>query len=206
MIADLDALLSTQRVLGFHCTRLLRYEVDTIRVEGLHPLTECFAAERIDRALSAGMLPGTTARVIRERNQSADAGRADKVWFVNMRSELTCESSVGRLFRCWGGEAIYWGYEPEFDPLVGAVLKNMGEPCIVLAALPVSAMSLFGTLGTHFARAFLKSRRVGKVSANFEAHVKQAVPGEWIIDVVSRRDRRFEDLTRFSKWQKFVLG
>lgn len=203
VIAEVDALLSTQRVLGFHCTRLLTYEVDAVRLEGLRPLTERFATERIDRALSTGGLLADVARVIRERNKSADPGRVGRVSFVNMRSELACESSVGRFFRCWGGEAIYVGYEPEFDPLVGAVLKNMGEPCIVLAALP--AISLDATLGAHFARAFLNSRRVRKVTVSFETQVEQAVPGEWILDVVSCRDRRFEDLTGSSKW-KFVPG
>ncbi len=203
VIAEVDALLSTERILSFHCARLLGYEVEAIRLEGLRQLTQSFAMERIDRTLSTGSLPAATARAIRESNQSGDPGRAGIVSFVNMRSELACEGSVGRLFRCWGGEAIYWGRE---DPPVGTALQGIGEPCIVLAALPVPAMSLYGTLGMQFARAFLKSRGVRRVSVGFESRVRQAVPGEWIIDVVSYRDRRFEELTRSSKWQKFVLG
>src|SRR5450759_2576854 len=39
VIAEVDALLSTERMLGFHCTRLLRYEVAAIRLEGLRQLT-----------------------------------------------------------------------------------------------------------------------------------------------------------------------
>lgn len=206
VIAEVDALLSTERMLGFHCTRLLRYEVAAIRLEGLRQLTESFATERIDRALSTGCLPAVTAHAIRESNKSGDPGRAGVVCFVNMRSELACESSVGRLFRCWGGEAIYWGHEPRFDPPVGTALQKIGEPCIVLAAVPVPAMSLYETLGVQFARAFLKSCGVRRVSVGFESRVRQAVPREWIIDVVSYRDRRFEELTRSSKWQEFVLG
>jgi hypothetical protein len=205
VIAEVDAVLSTERILGFHCTRLLRYEVDAIRLEGLRHLTESFVTESIDRALSTGGLPAATARAIRETNQSRDPGRAGVVCFVNMRSELACESSVGRLFRCWGGEAIYWGHEPRFDPPTGTVLQKMGEPCIVLAALPVPVLSLYEKLGMQFARAYLKSCGVRRVSVGFESRVRQAVPREWIIDVVSYRDRRFEELTRSSKWQEFVL-
>jgi hypothetical protein len=62
--------------------------------------------------------------------------------------------AVKRLFRRWGGEAIYVGHEPECDKEIGTVLRSIGEPSIVVAALPMYEMHLFGTVGERFTTLF----------------------------------------------------
>jgi hypothetical protein len=96
IVEEVDRALAGERVLGFHCTRLLPNEMDEIRTGGLLPLTVSLVVHRIRRACSMGMLPGAVARVLERDNQAADRGRENMCWFVNRRSDLTEESAVKR--------------------------------------------------------------------------------------------------------------
>jgi hypothetical protein len=203
IIEELDSMLADVRMLGFHCTKLLPHEKEDIRQHGLAPLTKSLVARRISNAVSVGYLSNPVAQILQARNEVSNTGRADKCWFVNMRSCLAEESGVKRLFRCWGGEALYVGHEPEYDPEIGPVLRNMGEPNIVVAALPVPDMRIYGTLGEKFASAFLRRRHIQTTTGSgFETRVYRPIPASWLIDLVPLRDERFEELTKESAWRE----
>ncbi len=52
-----------------------------------------------------------------------------------MRSVLRSEGAVGRLFRSWGGEALYNSHEDDLE--TGPLLRRIGTPCIWIVVLPI---------------------------------------------------------------------
>jgi hypothetical protein len=192
-----DEILSRERLLGFHCTRLLPYEAAEIREIGLCPPSPKFLAERINRAREAGYLPAKLCRRLRDENQAEDANRVGRICFVHRRSCLRAESSVHRFFESWGGEVLYNSHEQ--DPTTGPTLRSLGEPYIVIASLPVNKLEGFGyNLSRYFANKLLNDSTRGKAGRPElpETSIAGPVPSKWVVELVSFRDASFESLTQ----------
>ena len=191
--AHVDAVLANERILGFHCTKLLPHERDNILKRGLRPLTMDLVKKRVTDACQHGHLNKSIAEHLLGMTAAGDSNRRGLIWFVHARSLLGNRSGCYRLFGLWGGEAIYG---PHDDPEVKSVLQAMGEPSLVVAAIPASRINSVGSLGQRFLHAFS-----GKTDeAAFEAHVTEAVGTECIIDILRCSDPRFEALTHYSTW------
>jgi hypothetical protein len=188
-----EEILATSRILGFHCTRLLPYEVESVRNEGLKLPSPEFLRERIERAVREGYLRRSLANALSDKNQAEDSNRRGKIGFVHGSWSLK-QSGARPLLGSWGGEALYGSHEG--DPMTGPVLRKLGEPYVVVAALP--AKELRGcSLAKHFINEFLISDGATTRSGagGFESWVEVAVPREWLVDVISSTDARFPLLT-----------
>lgn len=189
-----EHILAKESILGFHCTRLLPYEAKCVRARGLRLPSPEFLSERIGRAVNAGYLaPEIAERLLRE-NQAADPSRRGSIGFGNARSMLRQDYLVRRFFDMWGGEALYNSHE--HDPITGPVLRSLGQPYIVAAALPAEALCTPRSLAEYFISAFLQSVGVRtRNGAVFESTVKEDVPPRWLLMAISCRDHRFSLLT-----------
>jgi hypothetical protein len=128
--------LGSRRVLAYHCTRLLSYEVDDVRNQGLRPLTEQLVRQRVAAADARGLLSDAVRRRALSGNVFAlgnARSRTDRTCLVVGRS-IFDEDPHGLipLLRHWGGEAIRDG--PSEQPL----LANLGVPTIVAATLDLT--------------------------------------------------------------------
>jgi hypothetical protein len=191
-----DEILAQERLLGFHCTRLLPYEAAEVLETGLCPHSPRFIAKRINRAREAGYLAADICARLLAKNEAREVGRVGKICFFNMRSLLRKESEVHRFFESWGGEVLYNSHEK--DRITGPTLMCLGEPYIVTASLPANKLEGSGyNLARYFANKLLNgaSRGQGCQMELYHSYVQCPVPSEWVIKLVSFGDPAFESLT-----------
>jgi hypothetical protein len=121
------------------------------------------------------------------------------IWFVNSRLLLSDYLGVFRLFRSWGGESLYRSHERH--PKTGPLLRRIGVPCIVVAALPIQKFQCYGKISYRILWSFLKKNGVDTdQSGDLEGHMKEPVSPTRIKEIIAYGDRRFEALTRCNSW------
>ena len=122
------------------------------------------------------------------------------IHFCANRSTLQDCDAVYRLFRSWGGEALYWGHEK--DTYLAPVLGRIGVPCIVVCAIPFKRIRqpyhefpeyfLSHMVSEEFENTYLSSAvdiRTGENLCSSE-----------ILDIIGHSDSRFEELTTEASW------
>ncbi|MCZ6859214.1 MAG: hypothetical protein O7I42_02860 [Alphaproteobacteria bacterium] len=201
LIERADAMLVDKDILGFHCTRLAEDEATAIRAEGLEPLTPDLLERRIRWRAEAGELTSEQAEALIAEHQGAQEGRLDTTWFIHSRSILRVEGAVYRLFRSWGGEAMYWGHENHSG--IGPALRAIGQPCIVVAAVPVANIQSFNSMGEWFVTTFLAQHGVEtRIRPDVEGHVREPVGAGSIKALIFHGEETFEELTGCSDWDR----
>ena len=185
---------------GFHCTRLAESEIEDIQSNGLKPLCPDFNKKRLEKLLKDNFISLETAQEIMNENESSISSRIGQVCFSHCLSTLTEEHYVYRLFRSWGGEAIYVNRE---NALSGKELRHIGIPCIIVGILDYSDIA--------YANSFrLFEERIINIWANyyklckgipedneFDSFIKKDVQ---IIDIIKYDNPLFEQLTNSSTW------
>jgi hypothetical protein len=199
-----NELLADNNLLGFHCTRLRPDEIASIKRDGLQPLSSAKLRSRIDERIKAGDIPAALGQRLFVEHQADDENRKDMIWFVNSRSVLDDYSGLFHLFRNWGGESLYNSHES--DPETGPLLKNLGLPCIVVAALPIRKFQIFSEIGDKIIWSFLRKYGIRtEHSPELEGYMEEPVPPARIIEVVTHGDHRFESLTRSNSWPLSII-
>ncbi len=196
-----DEILSDERLLGFHCTRLADDEISDIRANGLNLPGASLLEKRISGRVQAGEISENLGRRLLNKHQAEDPDRRGRLAFVNMRAVLRSESAVGWLFRCWGGEALYNWHES--DPETGPLLRQIGRPCIWTVAVPIRWIrSPFNNVGERFVWAYLTRCGVATGhAADIQSSIAEPLPPDEIIDIVRYEDPAFEALTGCSTWR-----
>ena len=200
-----DEILADEQLLGFHCTRLADDEIADVWANGLQPLSADFLQKRIGRRIEAGDIPQSIGHQLLNKHQAGDQSRQGHLCFVNMRSTLKSKSDVGRLFRSWGGEALYNSHED--DPETGPLLRRIGTPCIWIVVLPIGQGAItWKNVGERFVRAYLAQRKVATGNgANIETRLFEPLPPGSIINVARYDDPAFEKLTGCSTWRDPIM-
>jgi hypothetical protein len=194
-----NELLADNDLLGFHCTRLHPDEIASIKRDGLQPLSSAKLQSRIEQRIKARDIPATLGERLLVEHQADDDNRKGMIWFVNSRSVLDDYSGLFRLFRNWGGESLYNSHER--DPETGPLLKSLGVPCIVVAAIPIGKFQIFSDIGDKIIWSFLKKHHVEiDHSPELEGYMEEPVPPARIREVITHGDPRFELLTRSNSW------
>ncbi len=205
VVGRADEILADESLLGFHCTRLADDEIADIQARGLQLLDADFLQKRVRHRMGTRDIPERMGLRFLNEHQAEDDGRRARLAFVNMRSVLKSEGDVGRLFRSWGGEALYNRHEA--DPETGPLLRQIGTPCIWIVSLPIIRIkSPFDNVGERFVWAYLV--RCGIATghgAEIESSLAEPLPPDAIIDVVRYEDPGFEALTGCSTWRDPIM-
>lgn len=157
VLGRVETILAGKNLLGFHCTRLHADETRTILSEGLVPLSPELVAARVkDRVISGDITEEIAAKLL-SQHQAADENRQGMIWFVFSKSVLADESGVWRLFRFWGGEALYGGHQE--DPVSGPVLRRIGSPSIFVSSVRLDhTLELNWLVGEQFVRGVVAAK------------------------------------------------
>jgi hypothetical protein len=135
-IYGLDALLRPHTLHGYHCTRLTEAEIADIRAHGMQPPNLEQLQARINAVHAAGLIDAATAERLKAENGAAETYRAGMIWFCFYPPRNVDQGASERLFRNWGGEALYAYHET--DPITGLGLRSIGTPCPVEADVPIA--------------------------------------------------------------------
>lgn len=177
---ELRATFREERLLAYHCTRLLPHEVETIRDEGLRPLDRTSLEERLTAAVEHGSLPPAAREYAESQNIYSVgnlAGRERQLCFVLGRAALD-EDAVGcaPLLTYWGGEAMRGG------PADAPPLAGIGEPTIIVAQLDFATSPRRSRTHPGLGQLFVGTM-VGTARACADVFYGDAVPPEDILAV-----------------------
>jgi len=188
---------------GFHCTRLCVDEIDVIRKGGMIPSSAEFLARRIAARAAAGDISDMLAARLTAENTAADTYRTNMIWLVNGASILRDQSGLYRLFRYWGGEALYCLHER--DEEVAPILRRLGQPCIVEAVVPITGFTHFSLIGEPMYSSYMIARGIRPDrSSGMEGNMKRPIPAGDITRIITHDMLEFEALTGSSKWHEKI--
>lgn len=126
------------------------------------------------------------------------------LWFFFFDPFLAGEDGVGRLFRSWGGEALYNSHER--DTVTGPFLRSIGIPCIVKADVPIRFLQDCFFPDRAMVRVLLSN--LGHelpLPVEHEAFSTQDIPAERILDVFQYPSREFAELSQCDTWSQGIV-
>ena len=182
-------------IVGFHCTRLTESEILDIQTNGLHPLEPSFTEYRITNLVKQNFISSFTAKEIHSSNLSSADNRKGNVCFFHCISTLKDEWGLYRLFRFWGGEAIYFLHEK--NPNILKELLSIGIPCIVVGSLKPTDIINIRSIEERIIYVWLSQKDKNAHSQDCDTFVKYNVP---VLEIINRSDPRFEQLTDCLNW------
>lgn len=205
LVERTEALLRGHRLVGYHCTRLTPSEALKIRTDGLRALSPDLVQARLEALVQAGLMTPAQYRffldspMVQAHLANRHGHRTDRVWLCPNRSSLRDASAVYRLFRSWGGEALYAGFED--DAAVAGVLSDLGQPAIVKCAVPLPVDDLYGCRAAELLSNAVRAQIAHpEPSPSFDLNVPRDLEPSEVIDVIAFEDPRFEELTGHRKW------
>lgn len=205
LVERTEAMLRGHRLVGYQCTRLTSPEALQIRTDGLRALSPALAQARVEAVVQAGLMTQEQYRffldspVVQAHLDNRHGHRTGKVWLCPNRSSLRQASAVHRLFRSWGGEAFYAGFEDDAD--VAGVLRDLGQPAIVKCAVPLPSDDLYGCRAAELlSNAVCAQIARPEPSPSFDLKVPRDLDPSEVIDVIAFEDLRFEELTGHREW------
>ncbi|MEI7752715.1 MAG: hypothetical protein WCJ71_11590 [Candidatus Omnitrophota bacterium] len=202
LLKRIDSCLNDCFLLGFHCTRFHESEIEVVKKEGLKPLSEELAYGRVRRLQEIGALPPQVAlRLLSENVVNNRYGkRLGRLCFIFSRSSLKDKNGVFKLLSYWGGEALYRAHTN--DQEVAPVLKTIGHPCIVQAAIPIAMLNTRSSVSDKLVSLFLRTRGIATTDDGlFEDSIDQVLDSKNIQRIIEYGETEFEMLTGCEKWR-----
>lgn len=185
---------------GFHCTRLTPAEIGAIRRGGMQLQNSTSLRSRIAALELAGLIDNDAAAAFSSVNGADDDNRAGMIWFCFFPPHLAGEGAIERLFRYWGGEALYIWHEDDANRSV--VLERVGVPSIVVADVPIRLLERNSSLVITLVRRHFQNRGNEIVeSARHETYTRFPLPAEAIRRVVCFPEAEFLELTGCERWR-----
>jgi hypothetical protein len=187
-------------LLGFHATRLMEHEVEEIMRSGLQLLSVDLLKRRLAAAQHAGNLTGQQVARLLRRHQAAEDNRSGRTAFFFTRAQLK-HAGLDRLCRSWGGEALYNYHEN--DPETGPLLRSIGTPCIVVAAVRVADIEPRFDIGQRLVNVWCARRDImTELPPDFGGVVRAPTPAKNIVRIIEVDDPEFLALTECDRWRR----
>lgn len=188
---------------GYHCTRLTKREVKNIKDHGLQVLSKSLLQKKLGWAIQDGYINEDERDLFLSNNQVLEKNRSGQICLVQSKSLLKEKLCVYRLFRSWGGEALYNSHEEEHT---GVKLRNIGEPTIVVCKTLISDLTLYSRIEDIFVNNYMYQNGYqdfeSEQNRKIESRVTSNISSEDIIDLVDFDDEQFLKFTSFDKWEK----
>jgi hypothetical protein len=155
-ILAFEEILKAYALVGWHCSRLTRAEINHIIENGMQLPSVAMLSRRIDALVEQGLLTRESAHRLISTNQADERNRAGRIWFCFFAPSIGGQRGIERFFRHWGGEALYNSHED--NPEMSQVLGVIGTPVLVEARVPIRCLGPHSWLSIKTVRRFLISR------------------------------------------------
>lgn len=206
LVAHLDRTLREHSIVGYHCTRFTEQEIRDVTTSGLKTLSASLPQHRLRKAYNQGFLTLEQYEYIAHSPQlqinmaDKNGRRSGLIWFTPNRSALQNSSGVHRLFRSWGGEALYCGLE--CDPVVSEGLRSIGVPCLIKCQLPVPDIrQTHQSLAARFVSFFVREEvSYPEPLFRFDVSLNRDVLASEVVEILQVGNPAFEELTQYRSW------
>lgn len=187
-----DLLLVNKKIICFHCTRLMAFEINDIINNGLVPLNSDFSNQRINILYDKGIIPKDLREKLINKEEFSVDNREGNICFFHCLSTLRNEGGLHRLFKSWGGEAIYLGFEHNTK------LQKIGIPCIVIGSLNIQDLDVYPSLSKRIVCIYLKD---SYYPFDFDSFIRKRVK---VLEIIKRNDERFNYHTNIENWDEKI--
>ena len=203
LIYDFRSILKKYSLIGYHCTKLTRNEVDEILKNGLTLQNLESLKKRISKLKENKIISEDIANKLTSTNQANQKNRTNMLWFCFFLPYLGGQFGIERFFRSWGGEALYNSHEGL--PNTGEKLLEIGIPCVIKAIVPMSALHDSFLPNGAIIRTYLKDKGHGiSNSLEHEGYSRQPIPSENILEIAEYPSRSFSALTKCDEWESLL--
>jgi len=188
IINEIETVLKQHLIIGIHCTKLLDWEIEDVKKNGLKPLNRTFANQRIEKAFTEGLLSKEIRDELIDKKELDEEYRQGYVWFFHCLETLNFESGLNRLLGLWGGESIY-AYVNDNNEL-----KQIGTPCITFASIKISELDIYPELSKRMTAYYFNDNYYPHDN---DSHIETAMN---VLRIVKRNEKLFEELTGIENW------
>jgi hypothetical protein len=188
----INSYLDQSKIVGFHCSRLMNDEMEDILTNGLTPLNRDFANKRIKRVYEKGLIPINLMNRLLNKEELSEENRVGSIYFTHNTSTLRNEMGLYLLFKLWGGEAIYSGFEEN------KYLQKIGIPCIIVASIEYQYLIEFNLcermIGIYLGDSYYYSH-------DFDSWINTKVN---VLAIIKRNNKLFNFLTKIDEWDEKI--
>lgn len=193
LIHKIQLELKNKLFIGFHCTKITDFENEDIKENGLKPLRKSFLDERLLKLKEKKLINENTYLYLKKNNLSKEMYRKDRVFCFHCISTLKDHWGLSRLFKFWGGEALYREYEEK--KLIRDNVLSIGKPSIILCSIREKDINRYDDIPERMIKFFLDP----DTNCDFDNWLKKEVK---VLNIINSKDKIFETLTNFSTWDK----
>lgn len=186
--------LQEAKIIGFHCSRLMDFEILDIIENGIEPLSLEFSNSRIRKLYKNSLISEELRDNLIDKKELSAENRVGHTFFFHCTSTLKDEMGLCRLFKSWGGEAIYLNNEKN------TALQEIGIPSIVVASLERLELDEYPCLSERMICILLNDNYHPH---DFDTWLNNIEPTD-VISVITRNDELFEILTNIKDWNTLI--
>ena len=199
-ISELAEAIKPYGMIGWHCTRLTDKEIESICRSGMQLPNQATLHARVDALTLSGKISNAIAERLKLENRVSDKNRAGMIWFCFFPPRIAGESGIGRLFRHWGGEALYVCHERDSE--TSPILSQIGVPCIIEANIPIASLASNSWLPRKIARRYLISCGLRTLEpTDHEDRIETPLAAEHVRRVIRYPEPDFIELTGCASWK-----
>ena len=197
ILEDINNLIQDSLVIGYHCTRLLKHEIDDIEKNGLALPSEIFLRKRLQTAVKFGYFTQEEMQQLIKRNAYLEmSSKENLLYFVCGYSALKDGEGIHKFLRCWGGEAIFNPHENQ--TALFSKLCQIGVPCIIKVKLEQKSGI---NLAERLESTYLHNRNKTKIlDAAYDDYIRIPLPREQILEIIPFDNPDFIKLTDHHEW------
>lgn len=202
-------ILKRYSLIGYHCTKLIKEEIDEVQINGMSLQDLDSLSKRIDVLHDLSLIDSEIANDLKTANYADDENRAKMLWFCFFPPYLAGQSGIQGFFDYWGGEALFSSHE--YSPLAnhisksGIALQKIGIPCLIKAKVQMSSLAEHCLPVREMFHAFLKSKGHSiEYSTEHEGFSIKSIPPENILEVIKYPSEEFVNLTKCDEWTSYI--
>ncbi|MBM2815254.1 MAG: hypothetical protein HW421_2016 [Ignavibacteria bacterium] len=196
ILNSIKDILINKKFIGFHCTRLINYEINYIIENGLMPLDPNFTKQRLDYLVKNKLISINNYKHLLTNNASNLTYRKGRIFFFHCISTFRDMNGLYRLFRSWGGEAIYFNNENDIN--IFNEIKLIGKPYIIIAELDYNDLINYHDLSEKLIIKIINNRKRKRSSIDFDSSICHNVS---IYKYISIDNPDFDKLTKYKNWR-----
>lgn len=180
-IYNIQEIIKNEFIVGIHCSRLIDYEIEEIKNNGLQILNSENAIDKINTAFNKGFLSNESRNDLLKIDVFNDNDRKGMLCCFLCFSTLKESEGIDCFFESWGGESIYYFAKRKEE------LKKIGMPCLVLLSIKISELSFFYKLSEIMLLIFFNASDATDPNTELEKDTE-------VIAIIRENDKNFKKL------------
>lgn len=192
VVDTIDEILCEYKIVGFHCTKLMDYEIKDVIEYGLIPLDRNFANNRINTLFDKGLISEELRNKIIDKAELSEKIRTGRIFLFHCLSTLKDEWGLKKLFGFWGGESIYQYLKNSTE------LSQIGIPCIVVASIKISELDIYPSLSRRMLGIYFDDKLY---PYDTDSIIEKKLE---VLRVIKRDNKLFNKLTNIESWSEEI--